>query len=49
MLLKHDSSTEWYRLIHESGGYILMINKRLKHQTGKVAPFPSILVFWEGE
>ncbi len=44
MLLKHDSSTEWFRLIHEAGGHIMMINGRLKHGTGRSAPFPSILV-----
>jgi len=48
MLLKHDTSTHWYKLIHESGGHVLMINGRLKHQTGKSCSFPSILVIWEG-
>lgn len=48
MLLKHDSSTHWYKLIHESGGHVLMINGRLKHQTNKSCAFPSILVIWEG-
>ena len=44
MLLKHDSSTEWYRLLHEAGAHFLMVNGRLKHGTGKSANFPSILV-----
>jgi hypothetical protein len=44
MLLKHDSSTEWYRLLHEAGAKFLLINERLKHQTGKSAAFPSVLV-----
>ena len=45
MLLKHDSSTEWYRLLHEyEGTHFLMVNGRLKHQTGKSAAFPSMLV-----
>ena len=44
MLLKHDSSTEWYRLLHEARAHFLMINGRLKHGTGKSANFPSILV-----
>ena len=44
MLLKHDSSTEWYRLLHESGANFLMVNGRLKHRTGTSAPFPSLLV-----
>ncbi len=44
MLLKHDSSTEWFRLLHEHGAQFLMINGRLKFNTGKSAPFPSVLV-----
>jgi len=44
MLLKHDSSTEWYRLLHEAGGHFLMVNGRLKHRTGTSAAFPSVLV-----
>jgi len=43
MLLKHDSSTEWFRLLHEAGARFLMINRRLKHRTGKSAAFPSVL------
>lgn len=43
LLLKHDSSTEWYRLLHEAGARFLLINGRLKHQTGKSAAFPSVL------
>lgn len=43
MLLKHDSSTEWYRLLHEAGAEFLLINGRLKHQTGTSAAFPSLL------
>ena len=48
-LLKHDSSTEWYRLLHEAGARFLMFNGRLNF-TGEytkncnsVAPFPSLL------
>jgi len=44
MLLKHDSSTEWYRLLHEAGAKFLMIQGRLKFRTKKPAPFPSVLV-----
>jgi len=44
MLLKHDSSTEWFRLLHEFGAHFLMVNKRLKHETGRSAAFPSVLV-----
>jgi hypothetical protein len=43
MLLKHDSSTEWFRLLHQAGANFLMLNGRLKHRTGKSAPFPSVL------
>lgn len=48
MLLKHDSSTNWYKLIHESGAHILLVNERLRHQTGKPAAFPSLIAIWEG-
>lgn len=47
LLLKHDSSTEWYRLLHEAGARFLMINKRLKHCTKSVAAFPSVLAVLE--
>ena len=43
MLLKHDSSTEWFRLLHEAGARFVMTNKRLKHRTGRSASFPSVL------
>lgn len=46
MLLKHDSSTEWYRLIHESGAKILLVNGRLKHQTTNSCAFPSMIAVW---
>lgn len=45
MLLKHDSSTQWYRLLHEAGAHFLLISERLKHNTGKTSNFPSVLVF----
>lgn len=48
LLLKHDSSTKWYRLLHEAGAHFLMVNGRLKHNTGKSANFPSVLVVLEG-
>jgi len=44
MLLKHDSSTEWYRLLHEAGAKMLMVNRRLKYGTNTGAAFPSLLV-----
>jgi hypothetical protein len=43
MLLKHDTSTEWYRLLHEAGAKFLLVNGRLKHQTSKACAFPSVL------
>ena len=43
MLLKHDTSTEWYRLLHEAGAKFLLVNGRLKHQTAKACAFPSVL------
>ena len=43
MLLKHDSSTKWYRLLHEAGAKFLLVNSRLKHKTGNPAPFPSVI------
>lgn len=49
MLLKHDSSTEWYRILHEyAGSHFLLINERLKHETGTSCAFPSVLVIIEG-
>ncbi len=44
MLLKHDTSTQAYKLLHEAGAKFLMIQGRLKHGTGKSAAFPSVLV-----
>ena len=49
LLLKHDSSTLWYRLLHEAGAHFLMINGRLKHQTGTSCAFPSVIAVLEGE
>jgi hypothetical protein len=45
MLLKHDSSTRWFRLIHECPwANVLMFQGRLKHGMPGCASFPSILV-----
>jgi len=49
MLLKHDSSTEWYRLLHEAGARFMLVNGRLKHQTGERCPFPSMLAIIGGD
>ena len=45
MLLKHDSSTQWYRMLKEAGARFLMIEGRLRfkgEQNGPAA-FPSVL------
>lgn len=47
MLLKHDSSTKWFSLLHQAGAKFLMVQGRLKHQTGKSCAFPSILAVLE--
>lgn len=44
MLLKHDTSTKWFKRLHEANARFLMIAGRLKYNTGKAAPFPSVLV-----
>lgn len=44
MLLRHDSSTRWWALLHEAGAHFMPIVGRLKHQTGRSANFPSVLV-----
>lgn len=43
LLLKHDTSTKWYQMLHEAGAKFLMVHGRLKFQTGSAAPFPSVL------
>lgn len=43
MLLRMDTSTEWFKLLQENNAIFLWINKRLKYNTGKTAPFPSML------
>lgn len=45
LLLRHDSSTEWWRLLHEAGAYFLAVIGRLHFSdTGGAANFPSVLV-----
>lgn len=44
MLLKHDSSTKWYQLLHEAGARFLPIQGRLKYGMEKTCAFPSVLV-----
>ena len=43
LLLKHDSSTEYYRLLHEEKAKFLLINQRIRYGRKDVAPFPSLL------
>jgi choline dehydrogenase-like flavoprotein len=48
LLLKHDSSTKWYSLLHEAGANFMMINGRLKYGNTKTAAFPSMLAVLTG-
>ena len=45
MLLKHDSSTQWYRMLKEAGARFLMIEGRLTYKAENSRPcaFPSVL------
>ena len=47
LLLKHDTSTEWYRMLHEAGAKFLLVNGRLKHGSGVGCAFPSVLAVLE--
>ena len=44
LLLRMDTSTEWFKRLQENNAKFLWINKRLKFNTGKPANFPSMLV-----
>lgn len=44
MLLRHDSSTEWWRLLHEEGAYFMAVIGRLHFSGGGPANFASVLV-----
>tara|TARA_Y100000401_G_C8306673_1_gene217367 strand:- start:696 stop:1082 length:387 start_codon:yes stop_codon:yes gene_type:complete len=48
-LLKHDSSTKWFKLLHEAGARFLLVSGRLKYQTGRPANFPSVIAILEAE
>ena len=43
LLLKVDTSTKWFALLQNNGAHFLWINGRLKYNTGKPAPFPSMI------
>jgi hypothetical protein len=43
LLLKHDSSTQWYKLLHQAGAHFLMPSNRLHFSDKKAAPFPSLI------
>ena len=45
MLLRHDSSTQWFRMLKEAGARFLMIEGRLtfKGPNSKPCAFPSVL------
>jgi hypothetical protein len=44
LLLRHDSSTEWWRLLHEEGAYFLALIGRLHFSEAGPANFASVLV-----
>ena len=55
MLLKHDSSTRWFKMLHEAGAFFLMFQGRLDFDSpdglgivGSCASFPSLLVVLSG-
>ena len=48
LLLKMDSSTQWFQELQEAGAHFLWVNKRLKFRTNKTAPFPSMLAILAG-
>jgi len=49
LLLKHDSSTRLFRLLHEAGAHFLMPSGRLCFSGKKAAPFASVIAVLYGE
>jgi len=49
LLLKHDSSTKWYKLLHQANAHFLMPSTRLHFSDKKAAPFPSIIAILHKE
>ena len=48
MLLKMDTSTQWFAELKQAGAHFLWVNRRLRYESGKQAPFPSMLAVLEG-
>jgi hypothetical protein len=48
LLLRVDTSTEWYKLLVEADCHIAFFNERLHFSEGKAPPFCSMLVYLEG-
>lgn len=49
MLLRVDTSTQWYAKLHEAGAVVFWIHRRLRFRTGKPANFASMLVLLPGK
>ena len=49
MLLRMDTSTKWFAKLQEAGATFMWINGRLRFNTGKPAPFPSMIVLLNKE
>ena len=49
LLLKHDVSTKAYALLHSAKAHILLVNQRLKFNTGKACAFPSMIAILSGQ
>ncbi len=49
MILRVDTSTQWFSLLNEEKAKILWFNKRLRFLDGKPANFPSMLVILNKE
>ena len=43
LLLKVDTSTRWFAELQNNGARFLWVNGRLHYNTGKPAPFPSMI------
>jgi len=43
LLLKHDTSTSWFKLLHQANAHILLVGERLRYGSNTPAAFPSAL------